>query len=212
MSRYLAVLALAVAALAGCTADPDPAAGPPAPVVVQPGAPGQPGRTVDPAAEPGEQLSTLADVRFMHGMIPHHAQALELTGLVAGRTGDPEIALLARRIERSQAEEITRMEDWLAARGHPAGRHQHTGDELMPGMLTDRQLAGLAAATSAEFDRRFLELMTYHHEGALVMVAELFAAGGGQDGEIFQLAAHIEADQRIEIDRMRRMLAGLATG
>lgn len=76
----------------------------------------------------------------------------------------------------------------------------------MPGMLTDEELARLAAATGAEFERLFLELMIRHHEGALIMVADLFSSGGGQEAEIFQLASHVDADQRAEIARMRGML------
>jgi uncharacterized protein (DUF305 family) len=79
----------------------------------------------------------------------------------------------------------------------------------MAGMLSPEQLAELARAEGAEFDRLFLELMIYHHEGALDMVAELFSSpGAGQDTEIFRFASHVDADQRAEIARMRRMLRG----
>jgi uncharacterized protein (DUF305 family) len=85
--------------------------------------------------------------------------------------------------------------------------HGHHGTGAMPGMLSEAQLARLAAASGAEFDRIFLEYMIYHHEGALIMVDELFAAdGAAQDTEIFAFASHVAADQRIEIERMRRML------
>ena len=58
-----------------------------------------------------------------------------------------------------------------------------------------------------EFDRLFLEGMIKHHEGALVMVTELFATpGAGQESEIFAFASDVDADQRMEIDRMRGML------
>jgi uncharacterized protein (DUF305 family) len=88
--------------------------------------------------------------------------------------------------------------------GHGAG-HDHAS---MPGMLTPAQLEELAAATGAEFDRLFLEFMIYHHEGAIIMVRELFASpAGGQEGEAYQFAAHVDSDQRIEIERMRQMLA-----
>jgi uncharacterized protein (DUF305 family) len=104
------------------------------------------------------------------------------------------------------------MEGWLATHGEPAppAGHHHGDAGQPPGMLTDQQLTQLAAATGPGFDRRFLEFMIYHHEGALIMVEELFAAGGGHQAEIFQLVGHIESDQRIEIDRMRDLLAELA--
>lgn len=79
----------------------------------------------------------------------------------------------------------------------------------MPGMLTREQLDQLAAATGDTFDRLFLEFMILHHEGALAMVEELFASDGGQETEIFQFASHVDSDQRIEIQRMRRMLNDL---
>jgi uncharacterized protein (DUF305 family) len=91
--------------------------------------------------------------------------------------------------------------------GHdaPAGGHDHAS---MPGMLSPEQLASLTDASGAEFDRLFLEFMIFHHQGAITMVQELFnSAEGGQEGEVFQFASHVDSDQRIEIDRMRGMLA-----
>ncbi|TVP42400.1 MAG: DUF305 domain-containing protein [Gemmatimonadales bacterium] len=89
--------------------------------------------------------------------------------------------------------------------GHGAAAHDH---HSMPGMLTPDQLAQLADSEGAEFDRLFLEFMIFHHEGAITMVGELFSsADGGQEGEVFQFASHVDSDQRIEIDRMRGMLA-----
>jgi uncharacterized protein (DUF305 family) len=164
---------------------------------------------------PGQASHTQADVDFMQGMIAHHAQAIVMTGLVAGRSSRPDVQLLARRIDISQAEEIEIMQRWLAERGeevpgtddphaHHGGHHGH--ENLMPGMLSEEELARLAASRGPEFDRLFLEYMIRHHEGALVMVQELFAAGGGQDSEMFQFASHVDGDQRIEIARMHRML------
>jgi uncharacterized protein (DUF305 family) len=166
---------------------------------------------------------TEADVAFMQGMIGHHSQAVEMTALVAERAARPEIRLLARRIDISQVEEMEIMRRWLRERGEevpvavaPGGHahHQHSGHgtggaehALMPGMLTEAELGRLRAARGEEFDRLFLEFMIRHHEGALVMVADLFAAGGGQDPEIFQFASHVDGDQRIEIARMYRLLA-----
>jgi uncharacterized protein (DUF305 family) len=162
----------------------------------------------------------------MQGMIAHHIQALEMTELVSQRSRDERIRLLARRIELSQADEIALMQRWLRERGepahhgHPAQPHrggtvhaeasdgEHT---LMPGMLTRAQMVALAAATGKAFDRLFLEGMIHHHEGALVMVADLFGEeGAGHEGEIFQFASHVDVDQRMEIVRMQRMLAAMS--
>lgn len=211
-----AAILLAVTVLASCSA----ATGASGPRTVQPGAPGESSRPVTTSETAGtvQPRHTEDDVRFMQGMIVHHRQALEMTSLVPERTNREDIRLLARRIEISQEDEMALMRRWLRDRGeevpgadahyghHGAGGHQ----PLMPGMITEQEMARLATATGAEFDRLFLEFMIRHHEGALVMVENLFASdNAGQEGEIFQFAAHVAGDQRVEIERMRRMLAAI---
>jgi uncharacterized protein (DUF305 family) len=180
------------------------------PPIIQPGAPGDSSRVI--AANKATDLShvqyTPADVRFMQGMIGHHAQALEMTALLRSRTARDDMRKLAQRIELSQADEIKMMQRWLKVRGQelPA-EHVHT---LMPGMLAPEEMERLAKASGTEFDRLFLELMIKHHDGALVMVKELFdTPGAGQDSEIFAFASDVEADQRMDISRMGAMLAEL---
>ena len=185
------------------------------PPIVQPGAPGEPSRVI--AAEQAVDLSkvqaTVADVRFMQGMIHHHAQAVDMTGLLATRTSSEDMKKLALRIEVSQVDEIKMMQRWLEVRHQEVpGEHAHhmAGAPMMPGMLTPEEMARLAAAKGAEFDRLFLEGMIKHHAGALTMVQELFATpGAGQDSEIFAFASDVDADQRMEIDRMGAMLKEL---
>jgi uncharacterized protein (DUF305 family) len=210
-----AVAAGCAVLVAGCApaaapAVPAPDAAPPA--VVQPGAPGEEGRALTAEERrPGETPPhTEADVAFMQGMIAHHLQALEMAELAPGRTQNESVLQLARRIEASQADEIGFMEGWLAARdedlpdphAHHHGPHAH-----MPGMISAEEMARLRAASSVAFDRLFLEYMIRHHEGALVMVEELFAArGAGREPQIEMFASHVESDQEIEIERMARML------
>ena len=181
--------------------------------ILQPGAPGEPTRTItaDKAADVSQVQHTPADVRFMQGMIGHHAQALEMTALLKSRSSNGDMQKLALRIELSQADEIQMMQDWLRRRGQalpdPHAHHAH-GAKLMPGMLTQHEMSKLAAAKGPEFDRLFLELMIKHHAGALVMVDELFSTpGAGQESEIFAFASDVDADQRMEIDRMGGMLS-----
>ena len=77
----------------------------------------------------------------------------------------------------------------------------------MPGMLTAEEMTQLAAAKGVEFDRLFLMGMIKHHGGAITMVEELFKSpGAGQEGGIFAFASDVDADQRMEIDRMGAML------
>ena len=212
-------MTVAVAVGGGCAsaAGSGATATSPAPVV-QPGAPGEASRAVeaDAIAGAGQHPYTAADVAFMQDMIAHHAQALHMTGLVSDRTGNPAIELLARRIDISQEDEIILIEDWLEARGEAVPdpqmirRHAAGHGQLMPGMLTAEQLSALEATRGPEFDRLFLESMIRHHQGALEMVRDLFASeGGGHETEIWQFASHVDADQRVEIDRMTRMLAAM---
>jgi uncharacterized protein (DUF305 family) len=180
--------------------------------IIQPGAPGQPSRviTAEKATDTSGVRFTEADVRFMQGMIAHHAQALEMTALVADRTADPELRKLALRIEMSQADEIEMMEAWLTARGQALpDPHAHHGPDhaRMPGMLTAAEMQRLAAAKGVVFERLFLEFMIKHHDGALVMVKDLYSSpGAGQEPEIFAFASDVEADQFMEIRRMAIML------
>lgn len=153
-----------------------------------------------------------ADTRFMHHMIVHHAQALVMTSLVPARNATPGLGLLAERIDISQKDEIALMRRWLERRGKPLPPPgEHAMHMTMPGMLTDAELARLRAATGSEFERLFLEFMIRHHEGALVMVAELLGSqGAAQDSELFALVSDIDVDQRSEIARMRSMLNAMA--
>jgi uncharacterized protein (DUF305 family) len=214
---------LVVLTFAGCSGgSDDPAAtGETAPNIVQPGAPGQGTRTLTP-----EELEDIertehveADVRFMQGMIHHHAQAIRMTSLVPTHTKRRAITLIAKRIDLSQESEIEQMRKWLEARDEPAPElhrvHGHAHGigqaKLMPGMLTEAQLKRLAAVRGAAFDRRFLEAMIYHHAGAVKMVDDLYTGGAGAEPEIDAFARHVDADQRIEISRMQRLLGVLET-
>ena len=141
-----------------------------------------------------------------------------MVALVSPRATRREIRLIAERIDVSQRDEIQWMRDWLAEHGGAAGTgHDHAAMDhaamdhgAMPGMLSAEQMAALRQATGLEFDRRFLEGMIRHHEGALVMVKALLGAeNAAQRSEIFAFASDVDADQRAEIARMRRVLATL---
>jgi uncharacterized protein (DUF305 family) len=205
---------LAAASLPACRGAAQPAAAvSPSPV---PSSSPVPPSSARAAADTGRTGYSAADVAFMQGMIGHHAQALTMTALVPTRGGRDDIRLLAERIRASQVSEIAQMRQWLLARGeaapaadepHPMAGMHGADHARMPGMATEEEMARLAAASGAEFDRLFLELMIRHHEGALTMVADLFATNGaGQEPELFRLASDVDADQRAEIARMRRLL------
>ena len=188
------------------------------PNIVQPGAPGQPSRTL--SADELRELETPGytdvDVAFMQGMIHHHAQALLMTGYVPMRSDRRDVALLAERMDISQRSEIELMQDWLEERDEeapdahiPHGHAHGPGGRLMPGMLTVAQLARLQAATGPAFDRLFVRSMIRHHRGALTMVAQLYEANGGVEPAVDAFARHVQADQEIEIGRMRALQAKL---
>ncbi len=150
----------------------------------------------------------------MSNMIGHHAQAIEMSRLAPTRAGGNNVRILAERIIAAQEDEIATIRQWLRDRGEPvpeahAGHHAGHG-ELMPGMLTEAQMARLAAASGPEFDRLFLTFMIQHHQGAVSMVSELFSSyGAGQDETVFKFASDVNVDQATEIARMQKMLEGL---
>lgn len=180
--------------------------------IVQPGAPGEPSRTISAAeaADVSAVRHTAADVRFMQDMLGHHAQAMEMTALVEARSAHIDLRTLALRIEVSQADEMVMMREWLTQRGEsvPSGHAHHGHDAaLMPGMLTAAQMQRLRDSHGAAFETGFLEGMIQHHAGALDMVRELFATpGAGQEPALFSFASDVEADQVMEIRRMRALL------
>jgi uncharacterized protein (DUF305 family) len=190
--------------------------GPGAPVVVQPGAPGKPGKRLPPSTTAKLPPRSHADVEFMQGMIMHHAQAVEMTALIASHTQNNDLLLLGTRMSKSQSDEIKFMQRWLTARGEQISMAMPGMPDmdmsghpmaLMPGMLTPEQMEALRKAKGAEFDRLFLVGMIQHHGGALTMVKDLFdTAGAGQDAEMFTFATDVDSGQRAEIRIMQTML------
>ena len=189
---------------------------PAAPVVVQPGAPGQPSKKLSPSTKGILPPRSQADMEFMQGMIMHHSQAVEMTALIPSHTDNKELRLLGAKISSSQSDEIKLMQRWLAARGYPISMSMPGMPDmdakgqpmrLMPGMLTPAQMEALRNAKGAEFDRLFLTGMIQHHNGALIMVKDLFdTAGAGQDADIFDFATDADNTQRAEIKIMQGML------
>jgi len=188
---------------------------PQTPIVVQPGAPGQPTRTLPPSTRATLPPVSPADVQFMQHMIIHHGQAVEMTALIASHTKNEHIRSLGARISHSQADEIKFMKRWLAARGEPLappihhmpGMDMSSDSMLMPGMLTAKEMDALKQAKGKQFDRLFLTGMIQHHQGALNMVKELFnTAGAGQDAELFNFTTDVDTGQRAEIKIMKTKL------
>jgi uncharacterized protein (DUF305 family) len=189
------------------------------PVVVQPGAPGQPSRVLSPSTRPTVPRVSQADVAFMQGMIMHHSQAVEMTALIPSHTENKDVRSLGAKISSSQSDEIGFMKRWLATRGEPISMAipsmggmdgmdmSHQAMAPMPGMLSPAQMEALRKANGAEFDRLFLSGMIQHHNGALIMVKDLFdTPGAGQDADLFNFATDADNTQRAEIRIMQGML------
>jgi uncharacterized protein (DUF305 family) len=187
-----------------------------APVVVQPGAPGQPSRKLPPSTRPTLPPRSQADVEFMQGMIMHHSQAVEMTALIPSHTENKDLRLLGARISSSQSSEVKFMQRWLAARGESTSMAMPGMPDmdmsgrpmpLMPGMLTPQQMEALRQAKGAEFDHLFLAGMIQHHQGALTMVDDLYkTAGSGQTADLFDFTTDVDSGQRAEIKIMQSML------
>lgn len=168
---------------------------------------------------------TQADVKFMTGMIAHHAQALVMSRMAPENGASPEIRTLASRIINAQKDEIASMQQWLRDRDQPVPEFEIDGIDLsvtingepytmykkMKGVLSDRQIQELSQAKDNEFNRLFLKYMIEHHSGAVHMVHNLFNTdGAAQDERAFRLASDIQVDQKTEIERMKLMLEQLS--
>ena len=202
-SRPLTACALLVLAATGCQTT--------APIrgAVGSAAPNQGTVVAAPANE--------ADVHFMSGMISHHAQAVLIAGWAESHGARPDIVRLCERIVVGQADEIVLMQYWLRQKGAPVPDAKSTHmkmkmngmehDMLMPGMLTDEELAALDKSRGSAFDRLFLQAMIKHHQGAIAMVDELLGSeGAAQDDVVYKFASDVYADQTTEINFMQKML------
>jgi uncharacterized protein (DUF305 family) len=217
-SRSATIVAFGLA-IGGCRASA-PAGAPPSPtpppIVLAPGSGVLgPGQRVPEA----RIVITAADIEFMSGMIPHHAQAVLIARGAAAHGARADVRVLCERIVIAQRDEIRMMQGWLRDHGLPvpdstATRHRMTmngmtHDMLMPGMLTDEQIATLDKARGPEWDRLFLTAMIAHHEGAIAMVRTLLASpGAAQDPVVSVFATEVEVDQSTEIHFMKKMLGG----
>jgi uncharacterized protein (DUF305 family) len=164
-----------------------------------------------PVTIPKGALYTEADVRFMQGMIAHHAQAIYMSRLAAANGANPRLLKLAVKIDQSQMTEINQMQGWLRANGQEAPDTSSYHHVMMDGMLTEAQLKQLGDAKGTAFDKLFLEFMIMHHQGALKMVEDLkMTPGAAQDVDVSVFANDVEVVQSAEIDAMNQLLYALS--
>ncbi len=167
-----------------------------------------PAAATDPAGEQGEVVLNDADVEFAQGMIAHHEQAIEMSeiALDPNRSAGAEVIDLATRIQAAQEPEIEQMTAWLTAAGEPLTMDMSEGHDMsdMDGMMTAEQMDALAAATGADFDQMWLEMMIAHHEGAISQSETVKANGSNPD--VLALADQIITAQQAEIAEMQTLL------
>ena len=140
------------------------------------------------------------ELMFASMMIPHHSQAVTMSELALANTTNPEVLALATAIRDAQGPEITQMQSWLDQSDYSG---THAGHMDMGGMLSDEEIAKLAIAKGAAFDRLFLEGMIAHHEGAIEM-AEMIK--DSTKAEVKTLYENIVTSQSAEIEAMKALL------
>ena len=184
--------------------------------ILQPGAPGDPTKELDPetAIAIADSSYTAGDVEFLKGMIVHHYQAFLMSEMAPSRTNNQTILDLAGRIDASQIDEIDFMENWLTERGKSVPDPTQTGHShhhKMMGMATPEQMNKLEASNSTDFDRLYLNLMIRHHDGAIDMVDRLNEfPGSAYDPQLYEFVTDLENDQAVEIERMNGILISLS--
>jgi uncharacterized protein (DUF305 family) len=177
--------------------------------------------TNDTSTQVSETDHNEADVAFATDMIQHHAQALAMVDLTAGRPLDPEVRQLAEEIREAQGPEIETMSDWLqewdeevpaTIRDHSNAGHDMEGmgdsmngsDSDMPGMMSGDDFDELESAADADFQTMWLEMMIEHHEGAVEMAQDEQA--DGQYRPAVDLAGNVVDTQTAEIEQMKTLL------
>ncbi len=211
-TRLLAPVTVAVAAaftLAACGSDANDA-GSPATPMMSGSMPGMDHTSASPASpETGAGEHNDADVAFATGMIPHHAQAVEMADLALQHAGSSAVRRLATAIKAAQNPEIVTMSGWLTGWGEPvptAGMNH--GGQAVAGMMTEQEMTALAKARGRDFDVMWLMMMIRHHQGAVTMAVT--EQTSGKYAAATALAQRIQAAQNAEITGMRGLLAGMS--
>jgi uncharacterized protein (DUF305 family) len=158
------------------------------------------------------------DVGFLVDMSEHHDQAVEMALLQLANGEDPIARDFATEVLLVQRKELGIMETMLSQGGESAPERDPqrvsmawmdmaTPASEMPGMATEAQMDELAAASGAESDRLFLELMRNHHAGGLHMAE--WQAEYGSNPSVVALAERMARNQAIEVNEYTELLRTL---
>jgi uncharacterized protein (DUF305 family) len=149
-----------------------------------------------------------ADVTFAQGMIPHHAQAVDMADMAIDASLNDQVLDLAERIKAAQQPEIDQLTGWLEAWGEPVetssgGGHDEHGssEDGMGGMMTEEEMTQLGGLRGAAFDRMWLDMMIRHHQGAIDMAKTHQAEG--EHPVALELGKVIIDAQQAEITEMQ---------
>jgi len=173
--------------------------------------------TVAAVTVPATANFNATDVGFAQGMIPHHAQAVEMADMAIATSTNADVLALAKQIKSAQNPEIETMTGWLQTWGQAVpstasmagGGHDMTNMSgmMMDGMMSEADMKRLESSMGTAFDRLWLELMIQHHEGAVRMAKDELADGKNSDAKA--LAQAIITGQQAEITKMNALLAAL---
>ena len=169
------------------------------------------------SASAGTSTGSAADITFAQLMIPHHQQAVEMADLALTQATSNEVKALAEKIKGAQDPEIAQMKSWLSAWGAPEQMPGASGDSMdhsgmdmggmtSAGMMSVEDMKKLQAATGADFDRMWLQMMIAHHQGAITMANQALAST--KNDQVKKLAQAIVSGQTEEISTMQKLLAG----
>jgi uncharacterized protein (DUF305 family) len=150
-----------------------------------------------------------ADVMFVQGMLPHHQQAVEMSDMLAKKSGvSAETTALAQQIKAAQGPEITTMQGWLQAWGKDAdGGMGGMDHDMGGGMASEEEMQKFDQANAKTGERMFLEMMTAHHQGAIAMAQ--MQVKSGKNSDAIAMAKDIVSSQQAEMDAMKKLLADL---
>ena len=186
----------------GSASAPRATASTPPVTVLQPGRPGESNAVTDSDSVKPLEVPTYnqVDVAFAQMMIVHHQQAIRMSGLAPQRAANTRLKSMAERMGTAQRIEIDVLKAWLTERRLPENDPSHD-HATMPGMQTEAAITALTAASGADFDRRFVTMMSAHHEGARQMAGDVLR--GGADQRLNEMANEMAVEQATEIRRMR---------
>lgn len=143
------------------------------------------------------------DLQFLDTMVHHHQGAVDMAKMVLTKSQNEELKKFAQKIIDDQNREIAQMKDWRGkwyASNPPAMNMEMAGMADSMKMMMGDGMKKLEASSGKGFDLMFVDMMTPHHVGAVVMAKE--ALTKAEHPEIKTLANQIIKSQEAEVKQM----------